>query len=190
LNALPVVASAFLPALRTIRTRAFNAFRSINVVKAISAVAACLTLGIGTVAMAQVPKSDTPPATFKQFGQFPEIELSAGLNVIHAEVAANDADREQGLMYRKSLRPNSGMLFVFDDSAGHCFWMENTAIPLSIAFIAEDGTVTDIAEMAAETTNNHCPTRAVRYALEMEKGWFAQHGVTPGMQIKRMGTGQ
>ena len=147
------------------------------------------TLATSAPVMAQVPKSATPPPTFKQFGQFPEIELSAGLNVIHAEVAANDADREQGLMYRKTLRPNSGMLFVFDDTAGHCFWMENTAIPLSIAFIAEDGTVTDVEEMAAETTNNHCPTRAIRYALEMDKGWFAQHGVTPGMQIKRMGTG-
>ena len=173
-------------ALLPVRARAFTALRTII---AVAAGAAFLTLATSTLAMAQVPKSDTPPPTFKQFGQFPEIELSAGLNVIHAEVAANDADREQGLMYRKSLQANSGMLFVFDDSAGHCFWMENTAIPLSIAFIAEDGTVTDVAEMAAETTNNHCPTRAIRYALEMDKGWFAQHGVTPGMQIKRMGTG-
>ena len=156
------------------------------------ALATTVAILSSNLAFAQAPvatpaaPSPAPPA-IKQFGQFPEIQLSAGLNVIHAEVASNDADREQGLMYRKSLRPNSGMLFVFDDSAGHCFWMKNTLIPLSIAFIADDGTVTDVEEMAAETENNHCPTRAVRYALEMDKGWFTQHGVTPGMQIKRMG---
>jgi uncharacterized membrane protein (UPF0127 family) len=127
----------------------------------------------------------TPPASFKKFGQFPSVELNIGTNLIHAEVAANDADREQGLMFRKSLAPNSGMLFVFDDVAGHCFWMKNTEIPLSIAFIGDDGVITDIDEMAAETENNHCPTRAGRYTLEMEKGWFTKHGIKPGMRVDR-----
>ena len=131
------------------------------------------------------PAPGTPPAGFKQFGQFPSVELNIGTNLIHAEVAANDADREQGLMYRKSLGPNAGMLFVFDDVAGHCFWMKNTLIPLSIAFIGDNGVITDIDEMAAETENNHCPTRAIRYALEMDKGWFTKHGIKPGMQVDR-----
>lgn len=121
--------------------------------------------------------------TVKQAGDFPVVQLNAGMYLIKAEVAANEADREQGLMYRRQLAPNAGMLFVFDDVAGHCFWMKNTKIPLSIAFIADDGTVTDIDEMQAETENNHCPTRAVRYALEMNRGWFTQHGVQRGSRI-------
>jgi uncharacterized membrane protein (UPF0127 family) len=146
-------------------------------------VAIALTLGASGMAMAQ-PIAPTA-ATIKQPGDFPVVTLSIGLNVIHAEVAANQADREQGLMYRKSLAPNSGMLFVFDERAGHCFWMKNTLIPLSIAFIDDDGSITDIDEMQAETENNHCPTRAGRYALEMDKGWFTQHGIKPGMKIAR-----
>ncbi|WP_347556765.1 DUF192 domain-containing protein [Robbsia sp. KACC 23696] len=132
-------------------------------------------------AIAQPLAGATPP--IKQPGDFPTVTLTAGINVIHAEVAANEADREQGLMYRKSLANNAGMLFVFPDRAGHCFWMKNTLIPLSIAFIADDGTITDIDEMQAETENNHCPTRAIRYALEMDKGWFTSHGIKPGSQI-------
>ncbi len=134
-----------------------------------------------SAAMAQPLAGATPP--IKQPGDFPTVTLTAGINVIHAEVAANEADREQGLMYRKSLANNAGMLFVFPDRAGHCFWMKNTLIPLSIAFIADDGTVTDVEEMQAETENNHCPTRAIRYALEMDKGWFSSHGIKPGSQI-------
>jgi len=136
--------------------------------------------GMGS-SYAQPLAGSTPP--IKQPGQFPTAQLSIGLNVIHAEVAANEADREQGLMYRKKLAPNAGMMFVFDDVAGHCFWMKNTLIPLSIAFIADDGTITDLDEMAAETENNHCPTHAIRYTLEMEKGWFAAHGIKPGMRV-------
>ncbi|MGI4855514.1 MAG: DUF192 domain-containing protein [Janthinobacterium lividum] len=148
---------------------------------------ASLALANSLAALAQpLGPADRP---IKQPGQFPTVELSAGLNLIHAEVATNDADREQGLMYRKSLAPNSGMLFVFDERAGHCFWMKNTLIPLSIAFMGDDGTISDIDEMAAETENNHCPTRAGRYALEMEQGWFTKHGVHPGMQIKGLSGG-
>ena len=134
-----------------------------------------------SAAMAQPLAGNAPP--IKQPGDFPTVTLTAGINVIRAEVAANEADREQGLMYRKSLANNAGMLFVFPDRAGHCFWMKNTLIPLSIAFIADDGTITDLDEMQAETENNHCPTRAIRYALEMDKGWFTSHGIKPGSQI-------
>jgi uncharacterized protein len=124
------------------------------------------------------------PAAIKRPDQFPRTQLTIGMYVIDAAVAANQADREQGLMYRKSLQPNEGMLFVFGENAGHCFWMKNTLIPLSIAFIRADGTITDLDEMQAETENNHCPTHNGVYALEMSKGWFASKGIQPGMQIK------
>jgi len=119
----------------------------------------------------------------KPAADFPKVQLTLGMYLINASVAANDADREQGLMFRKSLEPNEGMLFVFAENAGHCFWMKNTLIPLSIAFIRQDGTITDLDEMQAETTNNHCPTHNGVYALEMSKGWFTAHGIKPGMQI-------
>ncbi|CAB3786334.1 hypothetical protein LMG28688_02247 [Paraburkholderia caffeinitolerans] len=123
-----------------------------------------------------------PPGA-KQPGDFPHTKLTAGMFVIDAAVAANDTDREQGLMYRTQLAPNEGMLFVFGENAVHCFWMKNTLIPLSIAFMRADGTITDIDEMQAETTNNHCPRNNGVYALEMSKGWFTAKGIKPGMKI-------
>ena len=123
------------------------------------------------------------PAGMKQPGDFPKVKLTVGMYLINASVAANEADREQGLMYRDKLAPNEGMLFVLDENAGHCFWMKNTEIPLSIAFIRDDGIITDLDEMKAETTDNHCPTHNGRYALEMSKGWFAAKGIKPGAQI-------
>ncbi|MBB5500523.1 DUF192 domain-containing protein [Paraburkholderia sp. MM5384-R2] len=135
------------------------------------------------VTTAPAQAQQMPPGA-RQPGEFPRVKLTAGMFVIDAAVAANDADREQGLMYRTKLAPNEGMLFVFNENAGHCFWMKNTLIPLSIAFMRADGTITDIDEMQAETTNNHCPTHNGVFALEMPKGWFSAKGVKPGMQIQ------
>ena len=139
---------------------------------------AALTLTAGTACAQQLP------AGAKQPSEFPRVKLTAGMYVIDAAVAANDADREQGLMYRSQLAPNEGMLFVFGENAVHCFWMKNTLIPLSIAFMRADGTITDIDEMQAETTNNHCPRNNGVFALEMPKGWFEAKGIRPGMKIQ------
>ncbi|WP_296658880.1 DUF192 domain-containing protein [Paraburkholderia sp.] len=144
--------------------------------------AAALTLT--TLAMPGVAHAQQLPAGAKQPNAFPRAKLTAGMYVIDAAVAANDADREQGLMYRSQLGPNEGMLFAFGENAVHCFWMKNTLIPLSIAFMRADGTITDIDEMQAETTNNHCPRNNGVFALEMSKGWFASKGIKPGMQIQ------
>ena len=113
----------------------------------------------------------------------PVVPLTAGMYAIQAEVAATPAAREQGLMYRKSMPANGGMLFVFEQKAGHCFWMRNTELPLSIAFLADDGTIVNIEDMAPRTENNHCPKAAIRYALEMNQGWFAQKGIRAGAKI-------
>jgi hypothetical protein len=114
----------------------------------------------------------------------PTIELKAGIYRIQAELADTPKAREVGLMNRTSMPTNSGMLFIFEQKAGHCFWMNNTKIPLSIAFIADDGKIVNIEEMQAETTNNHCPKAAVRYALEMNKQWFSERIIVPGMVIQ------
>ena len=113
----------------------------------------------------------------------PTIELKAGIYRIQAELADTPKAREVGLMNRTSMPTNSGMLFVFEQKAGHCFWMNNTKIPLSIAFIADDGKIVNIEEMHADTTNNHCPKAVVRYALEMNKQWFSERVIVPGTVV-------
>lgn len=113
----------------------------------------------------------------------PTIELKAGIYRIQAEVADTPQAREVGLMNRTTMPINSGMLFIFEQKAGHCFWMNNTRIPLSIAFIADDGKIVNIEEMQANTTNNHCPKAPIRYALEMNKQWFSDRVLVPGSMV-------
>ena len=113
----------------------------------------------------------------------PTIELKTGIYRIQAELADTPKAREVGLMNRTSMATNSGMLFVFEQKAGHCFWMNNTKIPLSIAFIADDGRIINIEEMQAETLNSHCPKATIRYALEMNKQWFSERVIVPGTVI-------
>lgn len=146
--------------------------------------AAVAALTLTSLAAPGVAHAQQMPPGAKRPGDFPRVKLTAGMFVIDAAVAANDPDREQGLMYRTQLAPNEGMLFVFGENAVHCFWMKNTLIPLSIAFIRADGTITDIDEMQAETTNNHCPRNNGAFALEMGQGWFSSKGIKPGMKIQ------
>lgn len=113
----------------------------------------------------------------------PRIELTAGFYRIEAEVAADDPARMQGLMQRRSLPTNQGMLFVFRQADQHCMWMRNTYLPLSVAFLDEDGRILNIAEMQPQTDDNHCAAKAARYALEMNQGWFASKGIKSGTRI-------
>jgi uncharacterized membrane protein (UPF0127 family) len=124
-----------------------------------------------------------PPPAQAQQAQLPEVQLTAGVNLIHAELADDFTSRMQGLMYRTSLAPNGGMLFVFDKADVQCMWMKNTLIPLSVAFIGDNGKIVNIADMQPQTEVPHCAAEPVRYALEMKQGWFAQRGFTPGMRL-------
>lgn len=110
-------------------------------------------------------------------------DLSVGMYRIQAEVAATEQDRETGLMNRKTMPSQAGMLFVFDRAAVHCFWMKNTLLPLSVAFLDETGKIINIADMQPQTEEAHCPPRPARYALEMNQGWFQNHGARVGTQI-------
>jgi uncharacterized membrane protein (UPF0127 family) len=114
----------------------------------------------------------------------PIIELKAGIYRIQAEVASTPQARQVGLMNRTFMPTDSGMLFIFDQKATHCFWMSNTKIPLAIAFLGDDGKIVNIEEMQAETLNNHCPKAPVRYALEMNRQWFSQRAIGPGSAIQ------
>jgi len=115
--------------------------------------------------------------------QLPVAQLNAGMHLIRAEVAADYATRMTGLMHRVSMPSNAGMLFIFDEATTHCMWMKNTLIPLSVAFIDERGTIINVEDMAPQTEDSHCAGRPARYALEMNRGWFAARGVKPGSRI-------
>jgi uncharacterized membrane protein (UPF0127 family) len=115
--------------------------------------------------------------------ELPTLQLRAGMHLIRAEVAADYSTRMQGLMHRESLAPNAGMLFVFDEAAGHCMWMKNTLIPLSVAFIDEKGVIINIADMQPHSEQSHCATAPAVFALEMSRGWFAQRGIKPGTTL-------
>lgn len=116
--------------------------------------------------------------------ELPVVELGAGMHVIRAEVAADMAARMQGLMHRKSMAANAGMVFVFDEDAIHCMWMKNTLIPLAVAFVDRAGTIVSISEMQPHSEQSHCAAKPARYALEMNKGWFAQKGIRPGAKLR------
>ena len=116
--------------------------------------------------------------------ELPTVQLSTGMHLIRAEVANSMSTRMEGLMYRKSMPQGSGMVFDFEESATHCMWMKNTLIPLSVAFIDEAGEIINIADMKPQTEDSHCATRPARYALEMNKGWFAQRGIKPGAKLR------
>jgi uncharacterized membrane protein (UPF0127 family) len=115
--------------------------------------------------------------------RLPAIRLTAGFHLIEAELAQTPQQRQIGLMNRPSLPPNGGMLFAFEVPAQQCFWMKNTLLPLSIAFLAEDGTIVNIEDMQPQSLASHCSKQPVRYALEMSQGWFAKRGIKPGAKL-------
>ena len=113
----------------------------------------------------------------------PEVALEINGHKLTAEVAATEPARTTGLMHRRMLPENRGMLFVFAAAAPQSFWMKNTYVPLSIAFLDESGTIINIEDMKPLTTDPHSSTRPARYALEMNQGWFAKRGIKPGARV-------
>lgn len=115
--------------------------------------------------------------------QFPTTKLNAGMHLIQAEVAQTDLQRQQGLMHREKMASNHGMVFVFDQPTTQCMWMKNTPLPLSVAFIDAEGKIVNIEDMQPKTLDSHCSAKPVKYALEMNLGWFKQKNVKPGSTI-------
>ena len=113
----------------------------------------------------------------------PRLQLQAGAHALQVEVASTPQQREIGLMGRTRLEADTGMLFVFEQKATHCFWMRNTLIPLSIAFLADDGTIVDIQDMQPHTLTFHCPRGPIRYALEVPLGGFRSKDIRLGMRV-------
>lgn len=115
--------------------------------------------------------------------RLPTVKLSAGFHVIDTELALTPEQQATGMMFRRQMGSNEGMLFVAPDKGIRCFWMRNTFIPLSIAFLDDDGRIVNIADMQPQSDQTHCSTEPVRHALEVNQGWFAKRGIKPGMKI-------
>jgi uncharacterized protein len=116
--------------------------------------------------------------------ELPEIALTMGNHRLIAEVASTDSQRSQGLMHRRMLPENRGMLFVFPDVGLHGMWMMNTYVPLSVAFIDERGVIVNIEDMQPHTQNSHSAVRPVKYALEANLGWYRKRGIKPGDKVE------
>lgn len=115
--------------------------------------------------------------------KLPAISLGVGIYLINAEVAQTPDQRAIGLMNRPTMGVSDGMLFAFEAGATQCFWMKNTLLPLSIAFIGDDGAIVNIIEMKPQSLESHCSTKPVRFALEMNQGWFAKRGIKAGSKL-------
>ncbi|MBS0610930.1 MAG: DUF192 domain-containing protein [Proteobacteria bacterium] len=113
----------------------------------------------------------------------PRVELTAGMHRIDAQVAASPQERQIGLMFRRDMPQHEGMLFVFEQPATQCFWMKNTRLPLTAAFVADDGSIVNLADMKPMTEDSHCSARPVRFVLEMNQGWFAKKGLKAGSRL-------
>jgi len=115
--------------------------------------------------------------------QLPRAKLNAGMHVLEVQLAQTPHQRQFGLMWRKDMPQHEGMLFVFDQVAPQCFWMRNTLIPLSAAFVSDDGTIVNIADMKPQSDDSHCSEKPVRFVLEMNMGWFAKRQIKAGYQL-------
>jgi len=113
----------------------------------------------------------------------PHVKLSSGMHLVDAQVAASPVQRSIGLMFRRNMPQSEGMLFMFEQASVQCFWMKNTILPLTAAFIANDGTIVNLADMKPQTTDAHCSKEPVRYVLEMNQGWFDKKGIKAGFKL-------
>ena len=114
----------------------------------------------------------------------PRVTLSAGIHQVDAQVAQTPEQRATGLMFRGDMPQAEGMLFVFEQASVQCFWMKNTLLPLTAAFVADDGTIVNLADMKPQTSDSHCSSKPVRFVLEMNKGWFAKKGIKAGSKLR------
>jgi hypothetical protein len=138
---------------------------------------AALLLVLVGPALAQTQADEQPQLNL------PRVQLSAGMHLIDAQVAQTPEQRAIGLMHRREMPVTEGMLFVFEQPAIQCFWMKNTLLPLTAAFVADDGRVVNLADMKPQTLESHCSAEPVRFVVEMNQGWFAKRGLTAGSRL-------
>ena len=115
--------------------------------------------------------------------QLQRTTLNAGMHLIQVQLAQDFEQRQIGLMWRKEMPQNEGMLFVFDQPALQCFWMRNTLLPLTAAFVSDDGSIVNLADMKPMNDDSHCSKKPVRFVLEMNQGWFAKRNIQAGFKL-------
>jgi uncharacterized membrane protein (UPF0127 family) len=115
--------------------------------------------------------------------QLPRTTLNAGMHLLQVQLAQDFEQRQIGLMWRKEMPQNEGMLFIFEQPAVQCFWMRNTYLPLTAAFVADDGTIVNLADMKPMNDSSHCSNKPVRFVLEMNQGWFAKRNIQAGYKL-------
>lgn len=114
----------------------------------------------------------------------PRVQLTAGEHTIQVYVARSAEERALGLMHRRELPEDEGMLFMSDRRAVQSYWMKDTPLPLSIAFLAEDGTILKIADLEPHDLEGESSEHAVRFVLEVNQGWFEERGIAPGHRLE------
>ncbi len=144
------------------------------------------TLGLAALLLLLVIRQPAPAAgdDFGTASELATVRFPASGATVLVELAATEDQRQVGLMHRTSLPDGRGMLFVFDQTVNGPFWMKNTFIPLSIAFIDAQGVVVDIQDMQPQDETLHYPAAPYRYALEVPQGWFGRAGVQVGHQAE------
>ena len=131
-----------------------------------------LLLGLQITAHAQAPQMNLQRTA-----------LNAGMHVLDVQLAMTPEQRQIGLMWRKEMPQHEGMLFVFEQAATQCFWMRNTLLPLTAAFLEDDGTIVNLADMKPQNDDSHCSIKPVRFVLEMNQGWFAKRNIKVGFKL-------
>jgi uncharacterized membrane protein (UPF0127 family) len=137
-----------------------------------TALALILLSNLGSTRAQEVPQLHLPRTT-----------LTAGIYQIEVQLAQAPIEREIGLMLRRDLPQQEGMLFVFETPQSQCFWMKNTLLPLTAAFVADDGRIVNLADMTPQTLDSHCSDKPVRFVLEMNQGWFQKKGLKAGSKL-------
>ena len=158
-------------------------FTSPSIRRSIHTFFMALGIAVGGAAIAQKPMP--MPAAPQGAPQLNLTRANLSMNMfrIDAQLARSPSEREIGLMFRESMPEHEGMLFVFEQPNVQCFWMRNTILPLTAAFIADDGTIVNLADMEPMNETSHCSAKPVRYVLEMNQGWFAQRNIAPGAKL-------
>lgn len=137
-----------------------------------------IALLLGIVTLGSLSHAQNTPQM-----DLPRTKLSAGMHLIDTQVAASPDERSTGLMFRTDMPSSEGMLFVFEQTAVQCFWMKNTRLPLTAAFVADDGTIVNLIDMKPQSLDSHCSRQPVRYVLEMNQGWFDKKGIKAGFKL-------
>jgi hypothetical protein len=151
----------------------------------LSAIALVAAAGCTKPAMPVAPSSSEPPLPTQAQGQLPTIKLWLGAEELVTEIASTIPQVQAGMMFRTNMAENAGMLFVFAVPHRAAFWMKNTSVPLSAAYISPDGTILEIHDLHPHNTNSvEATSQQVQYVLEVNQGWFKRHNISTGAVIR------